>query len=359
MDTFVLRNSRRFAPTVLLCLIFVLAPCSSAGEAADRDQTRLKRNTEMLRSEIVESTTEADLFRFGLICVQNKHGASALLVSDVVPGSAAANSGIIAGDLIAKAVKSKSIYYLTVNHQGQIYQTSLYGDAFQSTSQPDRIYKATAAVQGAHDQYAALPSNWRRGNIGERFAKLWIARYYDPKNSEIRHQLDLVEKELDKQVKANGGSWHIVEYFGPATWHNEVPDPRYLLNGGVRLFSIGDVANAKRLFEETLRVDRNNPDAYFNLGALSESANKTGEAREFYLQARTYGIDNAATRTNLSASVAVDSVGKMPVLYQGGLKEDVSKRFQLISRQLHGKTYNNEGTCSLCRIVRGSIMSGN
>ncbi len=208
-------------------------------------------------------------------------------------------------------------------------------------------------------RHTPLPANWRSRNIGKTFTDLWIARYHDPRNMEIRRQLDLVEKELSAKVSANGGRWHVVEYFGPSLWHNDVPDSRYLLNGGVRLYGIGDLDNARRLFEQTLRDDPNNPDAYFNLGALCENAGKNNEARAFYLKARLYGLDSKATRTNVNADIAASTVGKMPVFYEGGLHEEVKKRMYLLTRSLKSTTYTKEGTCSLCRIVRGVIMSGN
>ncbi|WP_457831713.1 tetratricopeptide repeat protein, partial [Staphylococcus aureus] len=86
-----------------------------------------------------------------------------------------------------------------------------------------------------------------------------------------------------------------VEYYGPDRWQNGKPDPRYLLNGGVRLFGVGDSADAKRLFEETLQCDRNNPDAYFNLGALCEANGQFTAAKQFFLLAKQFGMDLAAT----------------------------------------------------------------
>jgi tetratricopeptide (TPR) repeat protein len=351
------------AALFLVILVILCNRDARALESQNLDGADMKHNTEMLRAAVSESSAEADLFKAGVICSQKKDAHRTLVVNDIQPGSIAAFSGLSSGDTILRVEKSATNFYVTIDRKGKIYRADLSGNAPQLShfgGQSIASRKPTEPQNSEKsDSAPRLPGSYsRNSDLSTRFADLWIARYHEPSNLEIRRELDVVEKELEYQVRLNGGSWHICEYYAPSRWEHGEADPRYLLNGGVRLYAIGDLRNARRIFEETLRVDANNADANFNLGALCESEGRISEASTFYLKAKSLGLNLDAERSHeyannpkLNAETALQNVGNVTVTFQGGLKENARERRRIYHHAC-------EGTCSICRIFRDAMMDG-
>ncbi|HEY9790895.1 MAG TPA: tetratricopeptide repeat protein [Candidatus Obscuribacterales bacterium] len=60
------------------------------------------------------------------------------------------------------------------------------------------------------------------------------------------------------------------------------PDPTEVFDHAVKEYSAGHMAQAEKLFQEVLRLDPNNADAHFNLGAIREWANDFNAALSHY-----------------------------------------------------------------------------
>jgi tetratricopeptide (TPR) repeat protein len=60
------------------------------------------------------------------------------------------------------------------------------------------------------------------------------------------------------------------------------PDPTEVFDQAVRAYSAGHMPQAEKLFQQVLRLDPNNADAHFNLGAIREWANDLNGALSHY-----------------------------------------------------------------------------
>lgn len=74
---------------------------------------------------------------------------------------------------------------------------------------------------------------------------------------------------------------------GNAIYDDSTGDDRasQLLKSAMAKYSLGDSAEAKRLFKEVIKVDSNSEDAYFNLGVIAESEGDREEALANYRRA--------------------------------------------------------------------------
>jgi tetratricopeptide (TPR) repeat protein len=191
----------------------------------------------------------------------------------------------------------------------------------------------------AHRHLGQIAVN--RGDIFGGFTEYWLAQSYDPRNRELHDEVEQVQRAINDRVESNGARWHIAAYY-----QGRVGDPRFLLCGGVRLYAVGDLKDAVRLFEEVAKLYPDCADAYFNLGAVAESEGKLDQALSFYKQA----LQRSPADPKIQD--AIGSVGEIPVVYQGGAFSEA------VSRRELPRTIRGTGTCSLCQILRGRMMEG-
>ncbi len=331
-----------WVPVLIIC-------CISNVRAEEKDCFCGCRKTQLayeLKGEVKESGPESELMKFGIACSRKNDPGHTLMVSEVYPGTPAFVWGIAKGDLILKAEKNPNGFVLTIERNAKVYQANL-------NSLPAETARTSSNAEKSQD-YS------RSTDLGTRFADLWIARFYHPSDKSIRLELNAVENVIDATVRRNGGAWHIVEYYGPIDGRDQFLDLDYLLNGGVRLYAVGDLPNATRLFEEAAKFDPRCADAYFDLGAVYESQGKLSAAADNYQKAlecekatfadhpeRNQYTGNA----RLDTRIALQDLGKVPVKYEGGLHEDATERRRHFSSAC-------DGTCSQCRIIRNSMMDG-
>lgn len=314
---------------------------------------------QVMHASASESIEEASLRPYGIICNHASRSSKTLVVNEVRLGTAGAYSGISAGDIIKKVEKSPSGgLYVTIARGAQVYRAEL-AEKSGEVGKVNASSAASTALQprqpelgaNTNQNFIALAqehhkaaSSLSQSDITGRFTDLWIARFYDPTDETIVSELKNVQEQIESRARSNGASWHIVEYFRPQP--NRPADVRHLLNGGVRLYAIGDNRNARRLFEEVLKVEPKNTDALFNLGALNENERNTQEACKFYHQVAQ--IDPS----DPEVQVAERNVGEVPVLSEGGLVGDVTET----RRSFRGLKSSPGGTCSTCRIFRDGYM---
>jgi tetratricopeptide (TPR) repeat protein len=172
----------------------------------------------------------------------------------------------------------------------------------------------------------------REGKQSAAIANFWIGRELGATTAEDERTISELQKRLTDQCHASGMRYHDYPQF------NDKNDVRALLNQGVRFFSIGDHREAWRLFSEAAKQAPQNPDAYYNLGALCESLGLNDRAKQFYLLACK--IDP----TDFDSRLGLGTPGKGNFAYQGSTFKNPLK--------------GSVNVCPMCRLARGKLMQG-
>jgi len=208
------------------------------------------------------------------------------------------------------------------NHK---YDDAVKALTLASELQPDsaNIFMALGQAHTANDDAYGANTDY------------WIAHCLDRNSTAAKAQSLLFQGTIETQVKKNGGSYWVDDCH-PADQPFE-----NMLTQGVRMFAIGDLRDAQRLFEEVARLDPKNEDAYYNLGAMFETERNYPLARQFYLRA------HALSPLDSQVNDALNSLGAQAASYQGGV-------FQ--AAPLTGQA--TQETCPICRIARGKMAIG-
>jgi tetratricopeptide (TPR) repeat protein len=172
----------------------------------------------------------------------------------------------------------------------------------------------------------------RAGKQNAAIANYWIGRELGATTTEDNQAISDLQSKLTDRCRASGMRYHDYLEF------NDKNDVRSLLNQGVRFYSIGDHRDAWRLFSEAAKQAPQNPDAYYNLGALCESLGLNDRAKQFYLLACKIDPTDFASRLGLGTP------GKGQFGYQGSASRN----------PLNGAV----SVCPLCRLARGKMMRG-
>ena len=172
----------------------------------------------------------------------------------------------------------------------------------------------------------------RAGKQNAAIANFWIGRELGATTADDNQTISDLQSKLTEQCQASGMRYHDYPAF------NDKNDVRALLNQGVRFYSIGDHKDAWRLFSEAAKQAPQNPDAYYNLGALCESLGLNDRAKQFYLLACK--IDP----TDFESRLGLGTPGQGQFAYQGSASRNA----------LNGAV----SVCPLCRLARGKMMRG-
>jgi tetratricopeptide (TPR) repeat protein len=172
----------------------------------------------------------------------------------------------------------------------------------------------------------------REGRQNAAIANFWIGRELGATTTDDNQTISDLQSRLTQQCQASGMRYHDYPAF------NDKNDVRALLNQGVRFYSIGDHKDAWRLFSEAAKQAPQNPDAYYNLGALCESLGLNDRAKQFYFLACKIDPTDFASRLGLGTP------GQGQFGYQGS-----ASRNPLNSAV---------SVCPLCRLARGKMMRG-
>ena len=169
----------------------------------------------------------------------------------------------------------------------------------------------------------------RLGKQNAAIANLWVARELGVSTTEDGRLLVALQARLLSQCAKIGMRYHDYNEF------TDRGDVRSLLNQGVRFYSIGDYRIAWKLFAEAAKQAPANPDSYYNLGALCDSAGLTDEAKKFFKLACK--LD----KTDFQSRLALGTAGEG----------------QFTIRASADKT-QGLSVCPLCRIEKGIQMHG-
>ncbi len=253
-------------------------------------------------------------------------------ITRVRQGSPAYYANLNEKDKVVSAAVIDRTLCLIIERNGRQFSTRLNiapSESAEEISEPETI----------------LDKNMLQGNaVCNRLSDKWLQLFDKPEDLVLQAETNRLQCEIQQQVERNGGRWYRNQPYLSAD-----KDPRFLLCAGVRLYAVGDLRNAVRLFEEvvSLNCDKESmANANFNLGAICEAQKK------FKLAAYYYQKAHSLQPFDLEIEKTLNSLGKVPVLYEGGALEKVKPRPPIWGH------IEDAYVCPLCRIVRNKIMNG-
>jgi tetratricopeptide (TPR) repeat protein len=302
------------------------APSSGPGSAKSGLKSKSKRSAK----------TKVERSANGSCYVVLKSEIPSLAVPKILQG-AVEQSGLLergTGEASVNPVAVESAAIAAIKDEGKLNQMAQqYIQSGNLSDAEGCLQRLTTLDPFAGQAFTALARlQARAGKQNTAIANYWIGRELGATNEEDSKTISELQSRLTAQCQASGMRYHDYLEFGDKN------DVRSLLNQGVRFYSIGDHKDAWRLFSEAAKQAPQNPDAYYNLGALCESLGLNDRAKQFYLLACK--IDP----TDFESRLGLGTPGKGQFGYQGGASRS----------PLNGAV----SVCPLCRLARGKMMRG-
>lgn len=318
--------------TVLQGTIFLLPQYQAYGDPNQAPASRQKTISKSRAASHLKTENKSGSRGYVVL----KSEIPSLAVPKLLQGAVNQNGGMESGESQSSSNQPESPFPAIAS----IKSESKLNELAQQYMQRGSLNEAEACLQQATNlnplngqafaELARLQA--RAGKQNAAIASFWIGRELGFTTPADDQTLSELQSRLTDQCRSSGMRYHDYLEYG------ERNDVRSLLNQGVRFYSIGDHKDAWRLFSEAAKQAPQNPDAYFNLGALCESLGLNDRAKQFYLLACK--IDP----TDFDSRLGLGTPGKGNFGYQGKIN-NVS---------LNGSV----SVCPKCRLARGQLMRG-
>ncbi len=177
-----------------------------------------------------------------------------------------------------------------------------------------------------------------------------ILHYINPTSIEAKLQVAWLENYFKRMVDPR---YHIIVYY------RSPRDPRFLLNQGVRLYSMGFLNEADELFEYVSNCHPHNFNAWYNLGVVAEKQNKLPEALKYYQMAKDCLNRHSYIATSLESGIEDLSPPSLAVQKAiASINKQLSENYSTIGHNsLLSRFTPSMDTCDRCRLIRGVKMA--
>lgn len=183
----------------------------------------------------------------------------------------------------------------------------------------------------------------QKGDLGTALENFVIAINSDPSNRELQGAVHRVELKLKRRYPA---------FHAYSSYFTDKNDARFLLNYGVRLYSISCFQQAERLFNKAVILDPSNPNGYFNLGVIYEHDGKLSKALSSYEKSVSLFDQHGP---DLAASAQQQALSARDMRLKGSISKmgRERRRFSGMEDPKNGRALAQEAVDSVLRQMQG------